>query len=36
MDYVDIGSQFFSSPTGESEFIIATDDEEADAVVTYH
>jgi len=35
MESVDIGSQFFSSPSGESQFIVVTDDEDADVNVTY-
>lgn len=33
MDDLDIGSQFFSVPTGSSAFVIATDDENADVEV---
>lgn len=33
MEELDIGSQFFSVPTGESQFIFATDDNDADIEV---
>ena len=33
MEELDIGSQFFSVPTGESAFVFASDDKDADIEV---
>ena len=35
MDYVDIGSEFFGSPSGDSEFICASDDKNMDVYATF-